>query len=433
MLHTLRPSSGLRRRSASANPHLLVLAWLFPPMVWGGIYRPVSFVREAASAGWRVTVVCGPEPDLFTKAGRYMLSRVPEDVRILRISPSRLEPSFRWFPRVDGGFATALETVLALCDLSVADVPDVVLASGPPFHNFIAGWMLTKGWGAKLVLDYRDEWTQCPFPFVRLGNADGKWEARCLRDADAVVFVTESVRRLHLRIFPELDAGRCHIIPNGWEPDDLSVETAPGPRGLREGPITLSFLGNLGEHSLPGELLAVVAKLVEKRPVWRERLRIRFIGQQCRIATGQLSDFPHQQMVSVEGLVPKPDALRIMRESDALLLINAPALDRSLPGKMFDYLASGSPLFVFGEGGEIGQVMRQLNAGVVVPDNDPDALERALESLRGGVFGDPKTRTKWLETHTRPYLARKMLDLLSMVVSGAPDPLDAASQLAGNR
>ena len=43
-----------------SSPHLLLLAWSFPPEINGGVYRPVSLAKYAARAGWRVTVSSGP-------------------------------------------------------------------------------------------------------------------------------------------------------------------------------------------------------------------------------------------------------------------------------------------------------------------------------------------------------------------------------------
>src|SRR5690606_33567275 len=100
--------------------------------------------------------------------------------------------------------------------------PKVVIATGPPFHSFVAGVLLSRMWRVPLVLDYRDEWTECPFPFVQLGNADHFWERRVNAHADRIVLVTQSQLEHHARAFPNAFANasreRMVVIPNGWEP-----------------------------------------------------------------------------------------------------------------------------------------------------------------------------------------------------------------------
>jgi glycosyltransferase involved in cell wall biosynthesis len=116
--------------------------------------------------------------------------------------------------------------------------------------------------------------------------------------------------------------------------------------------------------------------------------------------------------------VPRPQALGIMRQADALLLINDAAFARYRPGKLYDYLAMGTPILVYGSGGEMATVVEQFEAGCVVPAGDVEALEKALAALRG-LRGRAAERGvhEWLERHTREHLAGRMIDLLEEVVS----------------
>ena len=298
--------------------------------------------------------------------------------------------------------------------------PGVVIASGPPFHNFVAAYYIARFFGAKLVLDYRDEWTEGTREFVELGNLDRYWEARCLCAADAAIFVTNGIRDLYLGSFPRLEANRCHILHNGWEPAEFIQRRDLNEMGSgRQKGCPLSYIGNSGAHVLPGQFLNVLLDALTRNGELLDSVQIRFIGQKSPEAMEQFASF-ERRMPGILGLaehVPKVEAIRAMRESNALLLLNPPWFERVLTGKLFDYLASGRPLLVYGDTGEIGCVMRDLKAGIMVPAGDPDALAQALWELQNNPASQWQTpaRAEFLENHTREILAGRMFEILEQL------------------
>src|SRR6185436_18170389 len=96
-------------------------------------------------------------------------------------------------------------------------------------------------------------------------------------------------------------------------------------------------------------------------------LRVCFVGQKSAKAREQLSAFPHTETIELIDEVPKPDSLQIMRNADAVLVINEIALNRYLPGKLYEYLAMGTPVLVYGDGGEVATLIKRFDAGCVVP------------------------------------------------------------------
>ena len=300
------------------------------------------------------------------------------------------------------------------------DPPTVILATGPRFHNFVAAYYIARMFGAKWVLEYRDEWSECPFDFVSAGAADRRWEAYLLRRADAVIFTTRSQLAHHLAVFPGLEASKCLVIPNGWEPDDFgSTDAGPEPAGLEPRRLVIAHVGSQFPHALPGPFLSTLEQVLARSERLRRELRLRFVGQKSREVIEQLSQFAHPEILESIDHVPKPEAIRLMKESSALLLFNGPKFERYLPGKIYDYLAAGPPLLVFGEGGEIDALVKRLGAGLLVPWSDPEALGRALTLLAEGAVPAnrrPDTRA-WLQEHRRDVLAGQTFRVLNGLAS----------------
>jgi glycosyltransferase involved in cell wall biosynthesis len=304
---------------------------------------------------------------------------------------------------------TALKTL-------ASDPPGVIVASGPPFHSFVAARYIARALGAPYVLDYRDEWTECPFEFVEKGNADLSYERACLRGATRVMFTTESHLDHQMKAFPQAKRSRCVVIPNGWEPEDLDVPADPSPL-VRVG-TRIAFVGSLTDYTIPETFLATMAAILERQPGLATTLRLTFVGRRSEAAARALRAFRFQEVLEVLGEVPRPQAMAIMRDADALLLINDSALERYRPGKLYDYLAMETPVLVYGSGGEVAQLVRQFDAGHVVrPGNveDLEAALRGLEDVRGHAV--KHGIREWLSEHTREKLAGRMLDVLEEIIS----------------
>jgi hypothetical protein len=404
-----------RRDSAVLERHLLLIAWSFPPKISGGVYRPTSLVRYGSKMGWNISVFSSPISFNPTVAGIDLFNSLPAGMDIFRIKPVNFIPG-RWFPDIDGEFINSLN-LFSDAKVKLKDNPPaIVFATGPPFNTFIAAYYLSRYFRAKLVLDYRDEWTECPFDFVSSGKFNRYWERRCLKAADVVIFTTKSHLDHQLKTFKELKREKCSVIPNGWEPTDFTVcsdDKIPCEKANRK--FHISFVGNLGPHTLPGRFLSSLEKVLSRRTDLTRKILVQFVGIKCAKAIDQLSGFSFHMVLRNIDLVPKREANRIMMDSDALLIFNEDSFARYLPGKLYDYLAAGPKILCVGDSGEIADLIRKYDSGMLLKwDSDTD-LEKALDLLIEGNI--PCTKRiqldAWLSDHTRERMAINILDRIN--------------------
>lgn len=400
-------------------PNLAIFAWALPPNSNAGVFRPLSFIKYGERLGWHISAFHAPAPSNQSQNGQSLLLQIPEHTQLHSVPPSRLRPSYRLTPQIDGGYCNALEMALYAINTLSESPPDAVLASGPPFHTFVAASFVAKHFGVPLILDYRDEWTECPFDFVSKNSDDVKWEKRCLETAAAVIFTTQSHIEHQTRVFSELSYTKTHLISNGWDVDDFD---AAGSEARRK-PVSdsdifqLSHIGTLAGHNLPGNFLSNVEQAFDMLPVLRERLRIRFVGRRSPEADNQLQRFAYQDNLEIIDHVDKRTANRLMMESDALLLISAMGLERYLPGKLFDYVASRRPILVAGQPGESANVIKLLHAGLHI--RDASELVSALEAPLRWSNPDSSLVSSWLNDHRRDVLAAKLFSLLESLTADA--------------
>lgn len=420
-------AEGLRRPARSpavpSDRRLLLLVSEFAPAIAGGVYRPAALARYATDMGWQVTVVTGPAPASPTEAGQRLLEYIGDEVRIVRTTASRLRPSYRLFPDIDGGLMGALDMVDATRRAFGTDLPYTIVATGPTFNSFVAGSMLARTSGGRLILEYRDEWTLCPFDFVSKDGANRAWERRCLTRADAVVFTTDSQRRHHEAAFGASAARQRWVVPNGWEPAEGSPS---GPTGSRVPRCVLTFAGKLGGHTDPGAFLDALGNILARRPELGGRLLFRFVGAKRADALQRLKAFPVQEVLELVPVVPQSEATRLMRESDALMLFHDPRFERYLPGKLYEYIASGRSIVLLDDQGESARLISRLALGWSIGCADERGLESVLDQVlaRRDLQADMSCAhsdavREWLDAHTRRRLVERFLSLLEGVGAGA--------------
>ncbi len=403
--------------STCPEKNILLLAWEFPPTVGGGVYRPLSFARYGAGLGWGVDVVTGVMPEDVSEAGHYLETLVPPQVEVHRVRGAYKGPVPWLMPTLDGGVMNALAVFEKALEALWSRECGAVLASGPPFHIFVAGAWLARKKGWPLVLDYRDEWNENPFNAILKNDVNRKWERKCLKQADRVLFTTESQLEHMVGAFPELPRDKCHVVFNGWEPQDFRGAER-GPEGGRlEGhdlAHSVVFLGNLAPYIQSGGFVDTLQNAAKLFPSLEKDFSVEIIGRQPERVKKRLEGFPSRGLLEIGGQVSKAEACLIMRRAKALLLPNPESLHRYIPGKLYEYIASGTPILLYGKGGEMGEIIESLRAGIIVPEGDPNLLVEACRKIVAGAVdvSDIEERQDWLESRTREYQSRKLFSIL---------------------
>ena len=419
----VRPPTRLLDREGDRRMLLLVTS--FPPDISGGVYRPASFARYAPDSDWEVTVITLPTPENETQAGSTMRDYAGKLVRVLFTPRHPLRPSYKLFPSVDGGMMEALDMVRSVRNAFGADIPKTIVASGPSFSTFIAAWFLARSSRIRLVLEYRDEWSQCPFDFVQKSERDLQWELRCLGRADLIVLMTHSHKNQLEHAFPQLPLGKCEVIENGWEPVLQPQEEGAAPVQTRDLDLFhLTFAGMLGGSADPRGFLSCLARVLVRRPDLHSKVRVRFVGKKSAEALIALSGFPFPDVILSLDLVPLTEAKRLMRDSAAVLLLHSSSFGRYIPGKFYEYAASGATILLVDDIGECSQLIERLGFGRNLDSRDDHALELMLDELSAGqrigrnLNANPTVeQQEWLLVHTRESLARRFFGLLDRLTT----------------
>lgn len=428
LIHTASVHADVLRLTAShaggaphphrGSRHMGLVSWYLPPHTNAGTFRPASWLRYAHAFGWRVTAVGSAVPAAERAIGAELLAKVHPSHHLIEFQRSGRSPSWRLTPEVDGGFVNAVDLANAMVRALGDEPPDVVVATGPPFCTFIAGYIAARHWRRPLVLDYRDEWTLCPFDFVSKGRSDRHWEVKSLRQAATVLYTTDSMRQHAIDQFPEVDLARkSAVVANGTEVDDFQPAWSQPP-GAASMPFELVHVGALAGHTPPNTFLQVLTDGMARGIDPLDRLRVKFVGRRSREADAALDSTPCRHAITLVEQVSKREAIRHMQSAQALLLIADKDLERYMPSKLFDYVAAGRPILVFGHEGEAASAVQKLGVGVRCdPATGAAGLASALQLLcRIDLQSRASAVDAWLRQHRRDQLAKQFFDTLAQAL-----------------
>ncbi len=364
----------------------LLVSHYFPPEVGAPQVRLSTLARTWAGDGDAVTVLTGmPNYPTGVVSPPYQgaLRRLErqDGYRVVRTWLYAV-PNTGIARRTLGHLSFMISSVLLGC--RVCGPADVVVVSSPTFFSIGAAWLLARVKRARFVVEIRDLW---PAIFVELGVLTNhrliklleRFELAAYSAADAVVVVSDGFRaNLIDRGVP---AYKIHTIRNGVNLDlfDRAVSADPAVRahlGARDDDCLVLYAGTHGiSQALP--VLADAAARLADEPV-----HFAFVGEgaEKHLLQRKVEELGLRNVTLLPS-VPHQEMPALLAAADVCLvpLRNVPLLSKSIPSKMFEYLAAGKAV-VASVAGEAAQILREAGA-VVVPPEDTAELADAVAKL----------------------------------------------------
>jgi glycosyltransferase involved in cell wall biosynthesis len=272
-----------------------------------------------------------------------------------------------------------------------ADPPDFIYERASLYAT--AGAELAAELGCPLLVELNAPLAveQSAYRDAALGELAAAAERWTLSRADAVLVVSALLRDHVVSL--GIESSRVHIVPNGVD----GVLFRPGPRdpavrarwGLGDGPV-LGFVGGLRPwHG--GEVLPALAERLARR---RPDLRLVIVGNGPM--RGELErDLAERGLAGravLTGSVPHETVAGLIRQFDVALAPYPQPEEHTFyfsPLKLFEYMGCGTAV-VAARLGQIAEVVRDGETGLLYPPGDLEALTAACERL----LGDPGLRSR---------------------------------------
>jgi glycosyltransferase involved in cell wall biosynthesis len=407
---------------------ILWVAQWFPPDLGALPARITEMANVWAADGHDVTVLTafphhplGQIPPEYR--GRLVVVEQWGGVRVIRCWLLAL-PNHRMWQRTLCQVSFCLTAILlGMCRVGQ---PDIVLVSSPPFFTIPAAWLLARIRRRPFVFEVRDLW---PEVFVEMGVMKRGFAYRVLRAMEEFFYRAASCVVVVTRAFREdiatrgVDRNKIALIPNGadleiYGADDVEPRYREALGGV--GRFLVTFVGTHGVATGLDQILDAAELLRDD-----SRVAFAFVGEGAErdrlMASASERALPN---VTFHRAVPKEEVRSIYASSDACIvcLKPLPFLEKFIPSKVFEIIASGKPV-IAALGGEAAQIVREAGH-IVVDSGDSAAIAREVRML----VSDDARREEMVrrgksyiaEHFDRRKLARRYLEVLDALSSRDP-------------
>lgn len=425
---------------------LALVAYYFPPIGGAGTQRPAKLATYLPQYNWHCTVLADSPHRNSGNRGLFasgldtrQTSQLPPGLPIYQIDS---ECADTWL-------AHATEHLTALID---SQSIDTVLVTMSPF--WLAALVERLGERIPFVLDLRDPWALDGVRKYRhwfQWRSDLKRMGQALSKADQVIMNTPEACSAVLRAFPQLDSERVHAIPNGYDRADFEgIAAASRPDNsefvlMHTGTFVTKHAvipSNPTEwikrqiHFRPepirpigrsiGPLLEAIDLLRSRRPQFMQGFRFVHVGNLDEDTKSWIDRSPSRDIVDTVGFVAHDQSVERLLSADALFLhlhgLPSGHRSRIVPGKTYEYLASGRPILGALPEGDARDLLQPRGRCELADPCEPKSIARALESLieKGSSVAVHPLSDTALSSFDRREIARRVAIVLDASIQDSP-------------
>ncbi|MFM2000144.1 MAG: hypothetical protein RL204_2091 [Bacteroidota bacterium] len=292
---------------------------------------------------------------------------------------------------------------------------ETIITTGPPHSMHLIGLKLKKQ-NPKLnwIVDFRDPWSEWDLwdslktgPRARQKNV--RMEHEVLTKADLAV----SISKYHVDRLIALGAPKCELIPNGFDPRDFQNIQ----RKLTD-KFVIRHLGSIDELRDPRPFMNAVSQLISENKITGSDLQIEFIGPVNDILKDHISS--HNELSSITSFhpaVPHSAVVHLYTTSTLLLLILAHTdiAAGNTPGKMYEYMASGTPILGIGpEDGDAAEILSNTQSGHIIDRTHIDQMKSMILEHYISWKNKELRTTPGAPEFSRKALTKRMCELLAV-------------------
>jgi len=434
----------------AADKKVLIVAYYWPPSGGSGVQRWLKFVKYLPQTGWKPYVFT-PENPSFAIRDASLERNVPAEAEVIRYPIWEPYDAFFKLSGLFGSHKTAKPTDLVdgkterkpslfqristwiRGNLFIPDPrvfwvrPSVrflsgylkehniktIVTTGPPHSMHLIGYGLKKkDPSLRWIADFRDPWSEWGLlESLKVGpralGQHRKWEKRVLQLADVVTTITP----FYVRRFEALSGRKVHLLTNGYDEADFASLQVRRPDKF-----VIRHAGIVNEKCDPRPFMQAVEALARDAE-FRANVVVDFVGEvHPQFRAFVMASEILSAVTMFTPSVPHKDLIAKYGEAALLLLVLTGYKDAEgyMPGKLFEYLATGLPIIATGpEQGDAAQLLQETGAGDMIDGSRGEVIQAKLT----GHYQQWKQATGTVKPHTgtaysRREITRKLTELL---------------------
>jgi glycosyltransferase involved in cell wall biosynthesis len=422
---------------------VLIIAYYWPPSGGSGVQRWLKFVKYLPQFG--VTpYVFTPENPYFDMRDESLLKDVPPEAEVIhfpiwepygigkklsRQSVSNTPTSNNAVGGLVKGVLTWLRGNLLFPDPRIFWVRpsvqflenflrdneiEIIITTGPPHSVHLIGQRLKKkNPKLKWIADFRDPWSEwgmlLSFKLTSWAKRiHQRMERQVLTTADRVITIT----LFYFRQLSQLSGRSIDLITNGFDEDDFKeLKIEPTKK------FVIRHIGVVNPACDPKPFMNAVKALAGRDMDFKNQVEVVFTGQvNADFESFVKTDPILSAITTFQSSVPHQEIVKLLGQSSVLLLVLTGYKDGEgfLPGKLFEYFATGLPIISTGPvPSDAGKVLVDLGYDPMLTGTSSQEIESILSKHFVNWQKDTlEIRQRNTNAFSRKQLTFKLVELL---------------------
>ncbi|MCH6201644.1 glycosyltransferase family 4 protein [Aquiflexum sp. LQ15W] len=394
------------------SKRVLIITYYWPPSAGSGVQRWLKFAKYLPEFGWEPVIFTPENPD-FELKDESLMKEISPSLEILKfpiwepygvfrkLKKETLTDTAKVLEKTKKSFtdkvgiwlrANALipdprkfwvkPSVDFLTDLIEKGQFEAIITTGPPHSLHLIGSKLKRQSQITWLADFRDPWSKWEFldtlPMMDWVRKKHKaLERDVLTNADGIITISPTFQK----DFEVLSGRKIHLLTNGFDSADLPGNwTSLKPSG--EG-IEILYTGVIDAIRNPIPFLNALKEEFENNS---KKVTLRFVGKVSEKIKNLIESDPwFQNHVKLEGYVPHEAVFSYYQKAHLLLLILTDTKNAkgNIPGKIFEYMATGRPIVALGDPlGDSAQILKDSDSGQVFTHTDLLGIKSFLHDFK---------------------------------------------------
>lgn len=426
---------------------ILIITYYWPPAGGPGVQRWLKFAKYLPEFGWK-PVIYTPENPSYPLLDETLMNDVPEDIEIVRTKiwepyqlAEKLNKSNKKFKagQFDVGKNQSWKSKLSIWVRGNFFIPDArvfwvkpsiqflekyiqennidtIVTSGPPHSLHLIGLGLKDKFpNLKWIADFRDPWTEISYyKHLKLTKSSDKkhrqLESAVFKNAD----ITLATSYTDAENFRKAGANSV-CITNGFDESDSDKPKIQTENILKD-KFTLSYIGVLEQLRNPENLWKVLDELVKENIDFAKYFSLKFVGRIDDKILNFIESSSLKNHILNLGYLAHGKAVEEMQTSEILLITNFPNESSKgiIPGKIFEYLASGKQILSFGpDQADVSKILNETQSGKHFSYSDSETVKKfILEKFDLWKNGQLSENTQHIEQFSRKNLTKQLSEIL---------------------
>ena len=371
---------------------VLIITYYWPPAGGPGVQRWLKFVKYLPDFNVEPVLYC-PENPSYPIIDESLMAEIPENLTVLKqpisepygfanflsgsrakkissgVIPNKTNQSFlqRLMLYIRGNFFIpdarknwVKPSVAFLSEYILKHQIETIITTVPPHSLHLIGLQIKQKLKINWLADFRDPWTTIGYhKKLKLSKSSAKkhrnLESQVLKSANGII-VTSTKTQLE---FSKKTSRPIAVITNGYD-----VNTAPAAK--KDGKFSLAHVGSLLSDRNPQMLWQAISELLVDNEYFRQNFQLTLAGVVGQDVLDSISQYGLNPYLKKLGYLSHDEAIMAQKSAQVLLLIEIDSEDTKviIPGKLFEYMVSGSPILAIGpKDSDVETILRETNTG----------------------------------------------------------------------